>query len=249
MALKVFVRKIGEKKSVVAIVAPEGAAPERTMESLLTTLLSDRDANWARLTLAMLVVIAARNTGNGARYHMVYESFPVKVRALVRDAYECAKYTILNSTRDSIILGSRHAVRKSTRALVEYVDNSSNVQTPRMKQRTPSGGAEKKREPKQAPKRAGSGSSSSSSSSSSSGTDSSSDSSSESESEAPSTTARSSTATSGLCRARVRVCREPLAAEWICYACPSGALMCAECVKVHAVWEKTRDHVPVALLR
>ena len=91
--------------------------------------------------------------------------------------------------------------------------------------------------------------SSSSSSSSSSGTDSSSDSSSESESEAPSTTARSSTATSGLCRARVRVCREPLAAEWICYACPSGALMCAECVKVHAVWEKTRDHVPVALLR
>ena len=38
MALKVFVRKIGEKKSVVAIVAPEGAAPERTMESLLATL-------------------------------------------------------------------------------------------------------------------------------------------------------------------------------------------------------------------
>ena len=77
MALKVFVRKIGEKKSVVAIVAPEGAAPERTMESLLATLLAYRDESWARVTLSMLVVIAARNTGNGVRYHMVHESFPV----------------------------------------------------------------------------------------------------------------------------------------------------------------------------
>ena len=222
MALKVFVRTIDDKKSVVSIVAPEGAAPERTMESRLTTLLASREENWARVTLAMLVVIAARNTGNGTQYHMVHESFPVRARSLVREAYECAKYTIVNSSRDSIILGSRNAVRKSKRALVTYADPTT-IKKRSMKRPRKQCAAQAARAPR-ATRPAGSDSDSTDSDS----TD-------------------SESTDSGLCCARVRVCREPAEAEWICHECPRGKLMCAECVKVHAAWEKTRAHVPVAL--
>lgn len=226
MALKVFVRTIDDKKSVVAIVAPEGAAPERTMESLLATLLASREENWARVTLAMLVVIAARNTGNGTQYHMVHESFPVRARSLVREAYECAKYTIVNSSRDSIILGSRNAVRKSKRALVTYADPT--IKKRSMKRPRKQCAAQAAQAPR-VTRPAGSDSDS---------TDSDSTDSDSTDSESTDT---------GLCCARVRVCREPAEAEWICHECPRGKLMCAECVKVHAAWEKTRAHVPVAL--
>jgi hypothetical protein len=225
MALKVFVRTIDDKKSVVAIVAPEGAAPERTMESLLTTLLASREENWARVTLAMLVVIAARNTGNGTQYHMVHESFPVRARSLVREAYECAKYTIVNSSRDSIILGSRNAVRKSKRALVTYADPTTSLKKRAMKRPRKQCAAQAAHAKRPA------GSDSDSTDSDSTDSDS----------------TDSESTDSGLCCARVRVCREPAEAEWICHECPRGKLMCAECVKVHAVWEKTRAHVPVAL--
>jgi hypothetical protein len=225
MALKVFVRTIDDKKSVVSIVAPEGAAPERTMESLLVTLLASREENWARVTLAMLVVIAARNTGNGTQYHMVHESFPVRARSLVREAYECAKYTIVNSSRDSIILGSRNAVRKSTRALVTYADPTTSLKKRAMKRPRSQCAAQVPRATRPA------GSDSDSTDSDSTDSDS----------------TDSESTDSGLCCARVRVCREPAEAKWICHECPRGKLMCAECVKVHAAWEKTRAHVPVTL--
>jgi hypothetical protein len=41
---------------------------------------------------------------------------------------------------------------------------------------------------------------------------------------------------------------EPRAAEWLCYECSTKngyALMCDECVKVHASWDLTREHVPI----
>jgi hypothetical protein len=231
MALKVFVRTIDEKKSVVAIVAPEGAAPERTMESLLTTLLASREENWARVTLAMLVVIAARNTGNGTQYHMVHESFPVRARSLVREAYECAKYTIVNSSRDSIILGSRNAVRKSTRALVTYADPTTSLKKRAMKRPRKQCAAQAAQAAQAAHAKRPAGSDSDSTDSDSTDSDS----------------TDSESTDSGLCCARVRVCREPAEAEWICHECPRCKLMCAECVKVHAAWEKTRAHVPVAL--
>ena len=225
VGVKVSVRAMGSKKGVVAIVAPEGAAPERTIESFMVTLLASRDEHWARMTLATLIVIAARNTGN--QCSMVHESFPVSVRGLVREAYESSRQTIANSTRDSIVLGARLAFRSAKRTrtpMVQYIERPRPVVV--------------------------AAAASSSSSSSSSGSSSSSDDETEDERESKRE-----------CCALVKVCGAndaekasfgvpPLEAKWMCYECNTKkgyALMCIECIKVHAAWDKTRHHVPVAL--
>jgi len=219
VGVKVSVRAMGSKKGVVAIVAPEGAAPERTIESFLVTLLASRDEHWARMTLATLIVIAARNTGS--QCSMVHESFPVSVRGLVREAYESSRHTIANSTRDSIVLGARLAFRSAKcTPMVQYVD---------------------RRAPKRSrPVVVAEAASSSSSSSSSSGSSSSSDDETEDERESKRE-----------CCALVKVCgANDAEAKWMCYECKTKkgyALMCIECIKVHAAWDKTRHHVPVAL--
>jgi hypothetical protein len=100
---KLVVRKHGGAKCVVAIQAPESAAPERTMESFLCTMLDEDDAD----VISRFIVLSARKTVRSPIE--THAAFPVGVRALVREAYERVKrvFLISASTRASIKNGTR----------------------------------------------------------------------------------------------------------------------------------------------
>lgn len=271
IGVKVSVRSVDGKKRVIAIVAPKGAAPENTIESLLTTLLAEKETPSVNRSLARIMVIATRNTGNGDRAGLaglVHESFPVNVRALVRETYESTRHIILNAPRGSIIEESRLAFRIAKRTMVEMVEyvDSERGDAPRPSAPRPSESRPSAPRPRPSESRPSESRPSESRPS-------------ESRANAPRPNAPRPSAPrpnapkrkalspsdeeteddedrAYTCRARVRVCRfsaenktnEPRAAEWLCYECSTKngyALMCDECVKVHASWDLTREHVPI----
>ena len=258
IGVKVKARSVDGKKRVIAIVAPKGTAPENTIESLLTTLLAEKETPSVNRSLARIMVIATRNTGSrdhAGHAGLVHESFPVNVRALVREAYESTRHIIINATRGSIIEESRLAFRIAKRTMVEMVEyiDSDRGDPPRPSAPRPS--APRPTAPRSSSPRTSAQRPSES---------------------RPSSPRPSSPRPIGskrkislsdedteddegreyTCCARVRVCRfsaenktnEPRAAEWLCYECSTKngyALMCDECVKVHAAWDMTREHVPI----
>ena len=100
---KLVVRKHGGAKCVVAIQAPESAAPERTMECFLRTMLDEDDAD----VISRFIVLAARKTVRSPIG--THAAFPVGVRALVREAYERVERVFLISapTRAALKNGTR----------------------------------------------------------------------------------------------------------------------------------------------
>ena len=254
IGVKVSVRSVDGKKRVIAIVAPKGAAPENTIESLLTTLLAEKETPSVNRSLARIMVIATRNTGNGdcaGLVGLVHESFPVNVRALVRETYESTRHIIINAPRGSIIEESRLAFRIAKRTMVEMVEyvDSERGYAPRPSAPRPSAQRPSAQRPSESMPNAPRPSAPRPS---------------ESRPNAPKRKALSPSDEETeddedreyTCRARVRVCRfsaenktnEPRAAEWLCYECSTKngyALMCDECVKVHASWDWTREHVPI----
>ena len=114
-AFKVMVSSRDGPKRVVAIKAPESAAPERTMESLLRTMLEEDDPE----ILARLIFIAARNTKRSPLE--LHTAFPVGVRALVREVYERVKRVLVISDIGAARVAFKRAVDTGER-IVLYED-------------------------------------------------------------------------------------------------------------------------------
>lgn len=114
-AFKVMVSSRDGPKRVVAIKAPESAAPERTMESLLRTMLEEDDPE----ILARLIFIAARNTKRSPLE--LHTAFPVGVRALVREVYERVKRVLVISDIGAARVAFKQAVDTGER-IVLYED-------------------------------------------------------------------------------------------------------------------------------